>query len=235
MGKIFAIGGGGSEDFDLFPIFQKIVKDTGKKNPNMVFLPTGHFDSFDAGWALDFAEFLRLGCTLRLLFVTDPSVTRDEVKTTLENADIIYACGGNLKFIMESWNRTGATDAIRTAYHRGAVLAGPSSGSMCWFETGWDDCGENSSFEFIHGVGLLPYCNCPHFNSAYWQAFRETVKTQPLSGIAAENSAALFFDGEKCSCVQGADLGRVYYLDAKNGFAETDLTEKCWALGNEPV
>jgi dipeptidase E len=233
MGKIVALSGALHGTEELNGIFARIVKMTGKRHPEMVFLPTAHRDVFDPDWAGQFTEFLRLGCRLRLLFVTQES--REDVTRALENADIIYACGGNLKFLMEAWRSSGACEAIREAYRRGAVLAGNSSGAMCWFREGWDDCGENGAYEFVDCLGLLPYCNCPHFESSGWQKFRGVIGTRGISGIAVEDDAAVICENGVLSCVQATGVGRVHYFDAQNGFAETDITDRVWKPGENPA
>lgn len=46
MGTIFALGGGRYDDGEVMPIFERIVRESGKENPHVVFLPTaGHDDT----------------------------------------------------------------------------------------------------------------------------------------------------------------------------------------------
>lgn len=233
MGKIVALSGAVNGVDELYGIFGKAEAMCGKPHPEMVFLSTARHDVFDPEWAGQFTEFLRLGCRLRLLFVTQEN--REEVIRTLENADLIYACGGNLQFLMELWNRSGASDAIREAYRRGAVLSGNSSGAMCWFQEGWDDCGPNGAYEFVDCLGFLPYCNCPHFEIPNWQNFRSVIRTRSISGIAVEDDAAVIYENGMLSCMQATGIGRVHYFDAQNGFAETDITGRVWKPGENPA
>ena len=93
---------------------------------------------------------------------------------------------------MNTFKATGADEALREAYKRGKVLSGLSSGAMCWFDMGYDDCGENGSFMFVDCIGLLPYCYCPHFISERWQSFGTAVIGCRVSGIGAEDGAALY-------------------------------------------
>ena len=121
---------------------------------------------------------------------------------------------------MDTWKKTGADKAFKKAYEKGVILSGYSSGSMCWFSEGYDDCGENHEFMFVECLGLLPYCNCPHYESDYWQPFKEAVKSRSLTGLAIENGAAYIWDNGKVTTTCGNDGGSVYLLRKENGFAE---------------
>lgn len=175
-------------------------------------------------------SFEKLGCTVEILKLTDPANTREHIYDTLVNTDIVYAGGGNLEFMMNTFKATGADEALREAYKRGKVLSGLSSGAMCWFDMGYDDCGENGSFMFIDCIGLLPYCYCPHFISERWQSFETAVIGCRVSGIGAEDGAALIFKDGHFSAMCGNDGGSVFYFDKDNGFAKSDITEDASAL-----
>ena len=166
-----------------------------------MFLPTAGHDDTEGDEPI-WESFEKLGCTVETLKLTYPANTREHIYDTLVNTDIVYAGGGNLEFMMNTFKATGADEALREAYKRGKVLSGLSSGAMCWFDMGYDDCGENGSFMFIDCIGLLPYCYCPHF---------------------------IFKDGH-FSAMCGNDGGSVFYFDKDNGFAKSDITEDASAL-----
>ena len=170
MGTIIALGGGRYDDGEVMPIFERIVRESGKENPHVVFLPTAGHDDTEGDEPI-WESFEKLGCTVETLKLTDPANSREHIYNTLVSTDIVYAGGGNLEFMMNTFKATGADEALREAYKRGKVLSGLSSGAMCWFDMGYDDCGENGSFMFVDCIGLLPYCYCPHFISERWQSF----------------------------------------------------------------
>lgn len=229
MGTIIALGGGRYDDGEVMPIFERIVRESGKENPHVVFLPTAGHDDTEGDEPI-WESFEKLGCTVEILKLTDPANTREHIYDTLVNTDIVYAGGGNLEFMMNTFKATGADKALREAYKRGKVLSGLSSGAMCWFDMGYDDCGENGSFMFIDCIGLLPYCYCPHFISERWQSFGTAVIGCRVSGIGAEDGAALIFKDGHFSAMCGNDGGRVFYFDKNNGFAKSDITEDASAL-----
>ena len=218
MGIIVGVGGGRYCDNEVLPIFEHIVALSKKKNPSVLFVPTAGYDDINGDEHI-FRLFIGLGCSVSALLLTDKSLTKAEIEDKILSADIIYAGGGNLKFLMDTWKETGADEIFKKAYEKGIVLSGYSSGSMCWFSRGYDDCGENHEFMFVDCLGLLPYCNCPHFESGYWQSFADAVKSRERSGIACDDGAALVFDNGKYYTIQGNDGGEVTFFDKKKNFA----------------
>ena len=128
-------------------------------------------------------------------------------------------------FLMETFKKSGADVYLREAYEKGVVLSGYSSGAMCWFQRGYDDCGPDHSFVFADCVGILPGCHCPHYDNENWHKFSIRVKEQNLSGTACDNGAALIYDEGKWSTMQGNDGGEVWFFDAKQNHKELCLTD----------
>lgn len=222
MGKIVAVGGGRYDDNEVLPIFEHIVSLCGKKNPSVLFVPTGGFDDINGDEHI-FRLFIGLGCSVSALLLTDKSLSYEEIEEKILSSDIVYAGGGNLKFLMDTWKETGADKAFKKACEKGIVLSGYSSGAMCWFEEGYDDCGENHEFMFVDCLGLLPYCNCPHFESGYWQSFAQAIKSRSISGIACDNGAALVYDNGRYYTINGNDGGKVYFFDKNDSFRCADF------------
>lgn len=224
MGKIVALGGGCFDNGEMQNVAEYIFSLTGKEHPSFLFLPTAGHDNLDGDTTLIMC-FANLGCCVAdVLLLSNPFITEEIVEKRIGEADIIYAGGGNLEFLMNTWKRTGADKALKKAYERGAVLCGVSSGAMCWFKEGYDDCGENSSFMFVDCLDLIPFTSTPHYQSEYWQTFKEAIKGRGLSGIAMDNGAGFcYIDGEyKTVC--GNEDGDCFYYDALNGYSETNLT-----------
>lgn len=227
MGIIIGVGGGRYCDNEVLPIFEHIVSLSGKKNPSVLFVPTAGFDDINGDEHI-FRLFIGLGCSVSALLLTDKTLTKEEIENKILSADIVYAGGGNLKFLMDTWKETGADEVFRKAYEKGIILSGYSSGSMCWFAEGYDDCGENHEFMFVDCLGLLPYCNCPHFESDYWQVFADAIKGRDLSGVAVDNGAAIIFNNGECYTIHGNDGGEVSFFDSRKNHEKTVFfEEKC--------
>ncbi len=224
MSYIIGIGGGRYCDREVMPIFEHIVSLSGKKHPSVLFVPTAGFDDMDGDEHI-FKLFIELGCSVSALLLTDESLTYCEIEERILSCDIVYAGGGNLKFLMDTWKKTGADKAFVKAHEKGIILSGYSSGSMCWFAEGYDDCAEDHSFMFVDCLGLLPYSNCPHYEGGNWGSFAQAVKGREYSGVAIENGAAIIFDGGRHYAICGNDGGEVFYLDKNNNHEQVLLTE----------
>lgn len=183
-------------DMETDPIMDHILSLSDKKeNLKFVYVPTAGRDNVEDEAVI--REYLsRRGVTdVNFLLLSDDSLTDEEIKETILTADVIYAKGGNLKFLLETWRRRGADVYFKQAYENGTVIAGNSSGAMCWCKHGYDNCGIGGRFMFLDGLDLIPYIICPHFED--WPEFLEDVKMQELDGIGIDNDIAIsIVDGE---------------------------------------
>ena len=213
MGKIVGLGGGDCFN-EAQNIYEYIIRLSGKKNPKVIILPTAHSDEPDC--CIEEAAFFKTkDCETSYLRITKCS--KEETKAAIDGADIIYLSGGNLEILMNALRESGADIALKDAFERGAVLCGSSSGMMCWFEEGYDDCGPEGSFMWIKCLGFLPYTACPHFEGVSWSSFENAVKGRELSGMALENDCALVYIDGDYSVMSGSEGGRAYVFDKDKG------------------
>ncbi len=225
MGKIVALGGGTYKNGEMLNVVEHIVSLSGKEHPKFLFLPTAGHD--DVGGDNEIWEcFVKCGVrNVDILFLSHENITKEHIEKRIAEADIIYAGGGNLEFLTAIWKRTGADELLKKAYRDGKVLCGVSSGAMCWFKEGYDDCGENGSFMFCDCLDLIPFTSAPHFQSEHWQTFKEAIKGRGLSGIAMDNGAGFCYVDGKYYTVCGNEDGDCFFYDAENGYKETNLRE----------
>lgn len=211
-GEIIALGGG----FDTQDRFQVLIDEsiahTGKAHPKMLYLPTANLDLMHER-ELIMEWFEQSGCECDCLLAS--KADSDEIKNKIQNADIIYATGGSLKFLSETWSQSGVNEEVRKAFERGAVLMGRSSGAMCWAKRGWDDCGEevfriiedfpflgkDSAYEFFDCAGIIPFCLCPHFDNIAWRTYAFEAKGLDIPSICIENGAAVVYKGGNYSVI----------------------------------
>lgn len=203
-GMIIAMGGGFDTQDRFQVLIEKSIAHTGKATPKMLFLPTANLDLMHER-ELIMEWFEQSGCECDYLLAS--KADSDEIKNKIKNADIIYATGGSLKFLSETWSQSGVTEEVRKAFERGAVLMGRSSGAMCWAQRGWDDCGEevfriiedfpflgkDSAYEFFDCAGILPFCICPHFDNIAWRTYAFEAKDLDIPSICIENGAAVIY------------------------------------------
>lgn len=219
MGKIVALGGGVFENGEVLPIIEKIYAVCAKINPSVLYLPTAGFDDMSDAEVI-LKPFKERSVNVKALLLTDETLTEEQIKESILSADIIYAGGGNLEFLMNTFKKTKADVYLREAYEKGVVLSGLSSGAMCWFEMGWDDCGEDHSFVFVECLGILKGCFCPHYEGKSWSNFKHAIKTMDFDGIAAEDGAALVFCDGEFSTVNGTEGGDVFVFKRDNNYKE---------------
>lgn len=214
MGTIAMVGGGRYEDGEIFNIIRHIVSLSGKTEPNVLLVPTAGFD-YIIGDECIFDLFRQCGAKVGTLFLTDTRLSKADIERKIMSADIVYAGGGNLKFLMDTWKATGADELFKKAYEKGIVLSGYSSGAMCWCAEGWDDCGEDRSFIFLDCIGLLPYCCCPHFDSDSWHRFTEVMPTRTRQGLAIDNGCCVVVKDGEMYTLNGNDGGEAFFVDNK--------------------
>lgn len=221
MGTIIAMGGGFGGEY-CWDLAEQLIKETGKKTPVFLTIPTTGYDDSTG----DISVYSKMGCDCRILKLTNPCLTEEIIAKEIREADLINVPGGNLKFCMDVWNRTNASKYLKEAYDRGAILFGSSSGSMCWFKQGFDDCGPREDFMFIDCLDLIPYNNVPHYEGDFWHQFDKYASQTPLSTIACENDTAFVCRDGKYSvmiCDKRPDA-KVWFFDAKDGYKRHDLT-----------
>lgn len=223
MGKIVAMGGGFGGD-DQWELAEYVIGLTGKKNPNYLQIPTTGYDFADGG---NVGVFAKMGCDVDVLYLTHAYMTEEIIAEKIRKADLIYVPGGNLEYVMRIWNRTNTCKYLKEAFERGAVLFGSSSGSMCWFRQGFDDCGPRDDWMFVDCLDFMPYCNVPHYDSRGWQEYNGFADKTELSSICCENEAAIVYIDGKYSvmpCSKKPDA-TAYFFDAKDGYKRYDLRE----------
>lgn len=225
MGKIVALGGGLYENGEMLNVVKHIIELTNKKAPSFLYVPTAGHDCVDDGDRAIWECFAKNGCSdVNIMFLSHPYITEELVREKVKKADIVYVGGGNLEFLINTWNKTGASRVFKEAFYEGKVLCGVSSGAMCWFKEGYDDCGENGSFMFCDCLDLIPFTSAPHFEHEHWQTFKTAILGRGLSGIGMDNGAAFCAVDGKYYTLSGAEGGDCYFYDAENNYSETNLS-----------
>lgn len=221
MSRIVAIGGGfGGKHADF--LVRHILSLCEKEKPNFLVIPTTTYDNFDTSM---YSRFFNWGCEVDALFVTRDYVTEEWIAEKIRKADVIHVPGGNLRFVSEMWRRYHVDKYLREAAQANKVLFGASSGSMCWFREGYDDCGPENAFMFVDCLDLIPYCNCPHYDSDSWQSFNDVVRSRKISSIACENDAAICFVDDKRYILHSPERpdARCWFFDAEDDYRRIDL------------
>jgi dipeptidase E len=225
---IVAIGGGLIRTRGTAPIDREIIRLSGKKNPNLLFVPTATSDS-DLYWERVreyFGKFLK--CKTDVLFLVKERPSRQEIQRKISTADIVYVGGGNTLLMMRLWRRLGVDRMLKAAYENGTVLAGVSAGSICWFESGHSDSmsfynSRKWKYINVRGLGLIRGIHCPHYNSMTLgiprrRHFRDMIRKTGGMGIAIENSCAIeFIDGRFYRVIPARSYANAYRVYKRRG------------------
>ena len=112
----------------------------------------------------------------------------DDPEDLLLSQDVIFVGGGSVANMVAVWQVHGVDRIMRSAWESGVVLAGVSAGAICWFEGGTTDSFGPVLRPFTAGLGLLPGCYCPHYDSE--PARRPTFQSLVADGTLAQASPA---------------------------------------------
>ncbi len=226
MGNVVALGGGFDiESAHRWKLAEYLNSLTKKAHPNFLLLPSGFGTYGEAELERHFA----LGCDVDVLLISRDSEA--EVARKIRRADIIYMPGGNSTIPIAMFRKRECDKYLREAWEETeTVLRGKCAGAMCWFEESYDNDAAYDGFEFIHPLGFIPYCMCPHFDSPEWMPFENIAHTRKLSSIAIDNGAAICFLGDKREIFNVSGKEKVYLFDAKQNYKKIDLTQDSEAL-----
>lgn len=197
MGKIVAIGGGDMRELATLPIDREVVRLTGKKRPQALFIPTASSDSREYWEAFRRVYGEELDCRTEVLYLLGERPSQKDVTRKIRQAQLIYVGGGNTLKMMRRWRYLGVDRLLRQAYRRETVLSGLSAGCICWFSWGHSDSmafyhPDNWDYIRVRGMGLIDALGCPHYDGEKRdQNFEAMVKRHGDLGIALDNHCAL--------------------------------------------
>lgn len=228
MKTIVAIGGYAHEgnrkhEFDTpIEIDREIVKLSGKKKPNVLFIPTASSDSegyFDS-WLKLYRD--KLNCKTDVLRLVIEKPSHKEIQSKIDWADIIYVGGGNTLKMMKKWRRLGIDKMLKRAYEQGKVLCGVSAGSICWFEYGVSDSlhfydKKETKYIKVSGLGFLKGIHNPHFQSKTndnryrMKGMQEVLRRSKESCLAIPDGCAVIFQENQYRVVGKPEVSQVWY------------------------
>ncbi|HEY5921446.1 MAG TPA: peptidase E [Kofleriaceae bacterium] len=222
--QIIAMGGGGFS-METTPLLDDFILSRARRNrPRVCFVPTASGDS--PTYIVKFYRaFSGRDCIPTYLTLYEnptmprqPAATRD-LPDFIGEQDVIYVGGGNTANALALWRVHGIDKCLRTAWESGTVLCGVSAGMICWFSASvTDSYGPFARLD--DGLGLLPYSACPHYDGEAERRprYHALIAEGMPAGYAAEDSAALCFDGDTLAEVVTSqpDAG-AYHVSLRDG------------------
>jgi dipeptidase E len=221
---VVALGGGGFS-MESSPVLDDYILGlAGRDRPRICFVPTASGDS-DSYIVRFYKRFTAASCQPTHLELFRRSA-RDLVELA-RSQDIIYVGGGNVANLLAVWRLHGFDHALRVAHDSGAVLAGVSAGSLCWFQCGVTDSFGDHELSAIDCLGLLEGSHCPHYDgeSARRPAFQRLVRSGMPAGFGVDDGAALHYvDGALHRIVSSRPAARAYRVErVDDDIVETPL------------
>ena len=224
--QVLAIGGGG---FTMKPenlkLDQYLLSMTNKINPKICFIPTASGD--DESYRRRFySSYKKLNCeTSHLSLFWPPD---GDLRDFVMDKDIFYVGGGNTRNLMVLWKEWGLDKYLYEAWCHGAIMAGLSAGSICWFKQGLTDSVTGKLLP-LDCLGFLEGSNCPHFDTEKRRrpAYHEAVLNgSMIDGIACDDGvAAHFIDGKLERCVSSIASAKAYNIKKINGNIEESIID----------
>ncbi|MEO6950702.1 MAG: peptidase E [Polyangia bacterium] len=199
-GHVVAMGGGGFSMEDSPLLDDYVLSLARRANPRVCFVPTASGDA--AGYVTRFYRALSGRCVASDLTLNEtpglPRRPRDtsDLAAFVAEQDVFYVGGGNTAHLLALWRVHGLDVLLRGAWRGGAVLAGVSAGMICWFESSVTD--SFGALDALNdGLGVLSGSACPHYdgNRRRRPTYHRLVKAGMAAGYAADDSAALHFEG----------------------------------------
>lgn len=212
--KLFVYGG----EFDR-AFIKYVVALTGKKNPNICFLPTATGDApgYVMRWFENCAGLPILPYVQRS-FISSYG-QKESFEDVFTNMDAILVGGGNTLNMMAIWKAQGMDLALRKAYEKGVVLGGGSAGSLCWFEQGTTDS-RPGKLTTVEGLGLISGSHSPHYDGEGERKplYMSKIKSgEYKSGYACDDRAGIYFENEEVKQVVSIDQKSNAYFVSLSG------------------
>ena len=227
MKTIIAIGGGELREKTTLLIDEYIVNLAKQKvtdrRLNALFIPTAshdfmpYYNSFHKIYTGNF----NVKTDVALTVFKQPDLNK--IAEKFEKADIVYIGGGDTVFMIDHWKKSGLLPLIKSAYERGAIIAGVSAGAICWFTDIYTDSlkTENGDkYAMFQGLGWLKGVVSPHYNQRI-NDFDEIVVNRFNEAIGIEDNVALLIEDEKIVGTISSG-GNAYALKKVNGLLEKE-------------
>ncbi len=238
--KIVAIAGGENgrilEDGTYAPyeteiMDKEIIKITGKKTPNFLFLAHA-FESLE----IQESYYQTMKKIYKDMFGCNCcDLKRDEldnlsiVKEKIDWADIIYEGGGDTFSMISLWKKTGFDKILYQAWNDGKVMCGVSAGAVCWFKSCNSDSLIKDSFESVDCLGWLNAHFTPHCDElGRYQSTKEQLKNKESVGIMLSNGSAIeIIDDNYRIIANNNSYGlKCYYYQGEYFEEELDLSNQ---------
>ncbi|MFX0556670.1 Type 1 glutamine amidotransferase-like domain-containing protein [Maribacter sp. CXY002] len=200
------------------PFLNYIAEATGKKKPNMCFIPTAsgedqaYIDSF-----FEVCSHINVIPHVMRVWINsyDQKESFDEI---ISSMDAIIVGGGNTLNMLAIWEAQGIDIALKKAYDNGVVMGGGSAGSLCWFNAGTTDS-RPKELSIVKGMSFIDRSHCPHYNSETSRRplYHNNILSGNLTdGYACDDRSAIHFINEQVHTSVSLDSNNHSYFVFNN-------------------
>jgi len=191
--KVIPIGGGLLRLGETIAIDKFIVKESSRKNPKVLFIPTASKDLPAYSSAFQ-RVYKKLGCQVKILRLFNKiKFSQTTLEKLITSADIIYVGGGDYDILLSMWKKHKIIPLIQSAYRRGTILAGLSAGCAVWYEY-LIDSDENKKTRLKKGLGMLKGIVIPHYKAE--NPFPLEIRKTKTIVTAIEDKCAVIYINE---------------------------------------
>lgn len=194
-GIIYTIGGANYSKEESLLIDLDILKESNKKNPNVLYIGAAMNDCIDK--INQFCDYYnKLGFNVEVLDNYN-NLNEDYISERFKENDIIYFAGGMTERLIEFSKKHNLLKLIKEAFVEGKILVGVSAGAILFFDYGYGDRDayiynlETTNNKITSGLGILNGIFCPHYQNNGLISFNDIIKDYNKNGFALENGAAL--------------------------------------------
>jgi dipeptidase E len=198
-GPIVAIGGAAlPPEGPNPPLVEYLLSLARRDRPRVCLIATAGGDA-EASALRFYRAFAAYDCRPSELKLFPRSVA--DLRSFVLDQDVIYVGGGSTANLLAVWRVHGLDAILAEAHREGTVLSGVSAGMNCWFEASVTDSFDTASLAGLSdGLGLLAGSCCPHSDGEEQRrpTYHRLVGSGELpAGVAADDGAALVFDGSE--------------------------------------
>ncbi len=154
----------------------------------------------------------------------------EDIKTVQDKikwADIIYEGGGNTKYMIDLWKKTGFDKVLLDSWNNGKVICGISAGAVCWFNSCNSDSNTENGFCCLDGLNWLNFYLTPHVNhEGRLTSSKEQLKNKQITGILLTDCCALEIIDNNYKIIKSEDNACAYKAYWKNNqFYQEEIQE----------
>lgn len=222
--KIVAIGGGNNSDigkdgtpriYEHENIDKEIIKLSGKKRPNVLFISHATSPLYEMG------AFNKVCSTYGKMYNCPVKLFSMNMLNDIDNfklvdwADVIYVGGGDTKQMLDLWVKSGLDQKLIEASKTDKVLCGTSAGGGCWFkyicsdylqmETG----NPGAPYMAVKGLGLVDMIFNPHADDhGRMRSIKNIIEEYHMKGLSLTDNMAIEIIDDEYKLISGKSSKR---------------------------